>query len=185
MYETMINSLKAPEISAPSDMLVAKIQESERLAYEAEINDLREHRKKLQDDLLDKEREFSRMMNDKDSFIKELQLSVDKVMIEKSQQLFQWEVERKELQGRIQASLTEREQGEAIIEMKWQSRLAEQQMDTERLKLDHMREMDRIRQECEGQIKEVRSLYEQEKQTLEYRLDRQSHDLKSLHHMVI
>jgi len=101
MYETMINSLKAPEISAPSDMLVAKIQESERLAYEAEIHDLREHRRKLQDDLLDKEREFSRLMNDKDGFIKELQLSVDKVLIDKSQALFQWELERKELQSRI------------------------------------------------------------------------------------
>jgi hypothetical protein len=85
MYETMINSLKAPEMSAPSDLLVAKIQESERLAYEGEIHDLREHRRKLQDDLLDKERELSRLMNDKDSFIKELQLSVDKVLIEKSQ----------------------------------------------------------------------------------------------------
>lgn len=42
MYETMINSLKAPEISAPSEIIVAKIQESERLAYEGEINELKD-----------------------------------------------------------------------------------------------------------------------------------------------
>ena len=58
-------------------------------------------------------------------------------------------------------------------------------MNTERLKLEHMREMDRVRQECEQSIKEVKSMHEQEKQTLEFRLDRQSHDLKSLHHMVV
>ncbi len=72
MYETMINSLKAPELSAPSDIIVAKIQESERMAYEGEINELKEHRKKLQEDILDREREFARLTNDKDSFIKEL-----------------------------------------------------------------------------------------------------------------
>lgn len=59
--------------------------------------------------------------------------------------MFQWEIERKELHGRVQASATERDQAEAMIDMKWQSRLAEQQMNTERLKLEHMREMDRVR----------------------------------------
>ncbi len=59
--------------------------------------------------------------------------------------MFQWEIERKELQGRLQAGVTEREQAETMIALKWQSKMSEQQMETERLKLEHMREIDKIR----------------------------------------
>jgi hypothetical protein len=39
-----------------------------------------------------------------------------------------------------------------MLELKWQSKLSEQLMETERLKLEHMREVDRVRQECENII---------------------------------
>ena len=48
-----------------------------------------------------------------------------------------------------------------------------------------MRELERLKVGYEHSLQEARAAFEQEKHTLEGRLDRQSHDLKSLHHMVI
>ena len=58
-------------------------------------------------------------------------------------------------------------------------------MEVERLRVEQMKELDRMKHSYEQALLEARATYEQEKQTLEGRLDRQSHDLKSLHHMVI
>ena len=48
-----------------------------------------------------------------------------------------------------------------------------------------MVEVERIKSDYENSIKDLRLMHEQEKQTLEGRLDRQSHDLRSLHKMVV
>ena len=48
-----------------------------------------------------------------------------------------------------------------------------------------MVEVEKIKGEYENTIKDIRIMHEQEKQSLEGRLDRQSHDLRSLHKMVV
>jgi hypothetical protein len=72
MYETMINSLKAPESPSPSQLLVAQIEASERQSYEDQITELKEWRHKSLQQLEEKEREITRIASDKDSFIKDL-----------------------------------------------------------------------------------------------------------------
>jgi hypothetical protein len=55
-------------------LIVAKIHASERQAFEEEIADLKEQRRRLQEDAGNREHEFARQLNDKDSYIKDLSM---------------------------------------------------------------------------------------------------------------
>jgi hypothetical protein len=82
------------------------------------------------------------------------------MLLEKSQQLFQWDVERKDMISRLQYAAGDKEQAEAMIELKCQTRISESQMELEKLKLGHMREVEKIKHSCENAIQEVRMLHE-------------------------
>ena len=84
MYESMINSLKAHDTSSTSQMLAAKLQASERQAYEDEIAELKEFRRKLQEDMGNREHEYLKSLSDKDSQMREVQLQMERVLLEKS-----------------------------------------------------------------------------------------------------
>ena len=107
MYESMINSLKSTEPSNSS--LMNKLHASEKQAYEEEISELKEYRRRLQEEMISKEHEQVRVVNEREQAVKEMQLHIEKMLIDKSQQVFTWEIERKELQGRIQKVQAERE----------------------------------------------------------------------------
>ncbi len=72
-----------------------------------------------------------------------------------------------------------------MIDLKYNSKINEMGMEMEKHRLEHMVEVERIKAEYENTIKDIRIMHEQEKQSLEGRLDRQSHDLRSLHKMVV
>ena len=72
-----------------------------------------------------------------------------------------------------------------MIDLKYNSKINEMGMEIEKHRLEHMVEVERIKAEDENTIKDIRIMHEQEKQSLEGRLDRQSHDLRSLHKMVV
>jgi hypothetical protein len=76
------------------------------------------------------------------------------------------------LQGKIVKVQADREQAEAMIELKYSSKINEMQMEMEKNKLEHMVEVERIKSEYENSMKDLRLMHEQEKQTLEGRLDR-------------
>lgn len=114
-----------------------------------------------------------------------MQLHIEKMLIDQSQSVFKWEMERKDWQGRISKAQAEREQSEAMIDLKYNSKINEITMEMEKHKLEHMVEVEKIKGEYENTIKDIRIMHEQEKQSLEGRLDRQSHDLRSLHKMVV
>lgn len=99
--------------------------------------------------------------------------------------MFKWEMERKEMQTKMQKAQAEREQSEAIIDLKYTSKINEMTMELEKQRLEHMVDVERIKADYENTIKDLRIMHEQEKQSLEGRLDRQSHDLRSLHKMVV
>lgn len=82
------------------------------------------------------------------------------MLLEKSQQLFQWDVERKDMISRLQYAAGDKEQAEAMIELKCQTRISESQMELEKLKLGHMREVEKIKHSYENAIQEVRMLHE-------------------------
>ena len=170
MYESMINSLKSTEPSNSS--LMNKLHASEKQAYEEEISELKEYRRRLQEEMISKEHEQVRVVNEREQAVKEMQLHIEKMLIDKSQQVFTWEIERKELQGRIQKVQAEREQSEAMIDLKFSSRLNETTMEMEKQRLEHMVEVEKIKGEYENTIKDIRIAHEQEKQSLEGRLDR-------------
>jgi hypothetical protein len=183
MYESMINSLKQTDPANSS--LMSKLHASEKQAYEEEIGELKEYRRRLQDDMSVKEHKHLRVVNEREQAVKEMQLHIEKMLIDQSQSVFKWEMERKELQTRIQKAQGEREQSEAMIDLKYGSRINELTMEMEKQKLEHMVEVEKIKGEYENTIKDIRIMHEQEKQSLEGRLDRQSHDLRSLHKMVV
>ena len=149
-----------------------KLHASEKQAYEDEINELKDYRRKLQEDINAKEHEHLKVVNEREQAVKEMQLHIEKMLIDKSQQVFTWEIERKELQGRISKVQAEREQSEAMIDLKYTSKINELTMEMEKHRLEHMVEVERIKSEYENNIKDLRIMHEQEKQSLEGRLDR-------------
>jgi peptidoglycan hydrolase CwlO-like protein len=70
MYESMINSLKSTDTS--NSVLMNKLHASERQAYEEEIAELKEYRRKLQEDMNNKEHEHLRATNDREQAVKEM-----------------------------------------------------------------------------------------------------------------
>ena len=54
----------------------------------------------------------------------------------------------------------DREQTEKMIELRCQNRISELQTEMERLRLDHMREVEKVKAECEICLKEISSLHE-------------------------
>lgn len=125
------------------------------------------------------------MVSEREQAVKEMQLHIERMLIDQSQAAFKWEIERKEWQGRLQKAQGEREQAEAIIDLKYNSKINELTMEMDKQRLEHMVELEKMKGEYETTMKDLRILHEQEKQTLEGRLDRQSHDLRSLHKMVV
>jgi hypothetical protein len=99
MYESMINSLKQTDPANSS--LINKLHASEKQAYEDEITELKEYRRKLQDDMSLKEHEHLKVVNEREQAVKEMQLHIEKMLIDQSQSVFKWEMERKDLQARI------------------------------------------------------------------------------------
>jgi len=88
MYESMINSLKAHDTTSSSQLLEAKLQASEKQALEEEIAELKEFRRRLMEEMGNKEHEQMRQLNEKEAEVKEAQMQVERVMMERSQQLF-------------------------------------------------------------------------------------------------
>lgn len=59
-----------------------------------------------------------------------------------------------------------------MIDLKYTSKINELTMEMEKHKLEHMVEVERIKSDYENNIKDLRIMHEQEKQSLEGRLDR-------------
>jgi hypothetical protein len=59
-----------------------------------------------------------------------------------------------------------------MIDLKYTSKINELMMEMEKHKLEHMVEVERIKSDYENNIKDLRIMHEQEKQSLEGRLDR-------------
>jgi hypothetical protein len=163
MYESMINSLKAHDTTSTSQLLEAKLQASEKQALEEEIAELKDFRRKLMEDMGNKEHEYMRQLNDKEAEVKDAQMQIERVIMERSQQLFQWEIERKELQQKYQKVITEREQAEMIGEIRFQSKINELQGEVDKVQLAHMVEIEKIKAEYENSIKDMKLMHEQEK----------------------
>jgi hypothetical protein len=98
MYESMINSLKQTE---PNTSLMTKLHASEKQAFEEEIADLKDQRRRLQDDITARDNDHVRAINEREQAVKEMQLHIEKMLIDQSQQVFKWEMERKEWQARV------------------------------------------------------------------------------------
>lgn len=76
---------------------MAQIEASERQGYEEQIAELREWKRRQIELSDERERDYGRQIGDKDVFIKDMQLQVERMLLERSQQLFQWDVERKDM----------------------------------------------------------------------------------------
>jgi hypothetical protein len=92
--------------------------------------------------------------------VKEMQLHIERMLIDKSQQGFAWEIERKEMQARVAKVQGEREQAEKIAEMVMNARVNEMQMEIEKQRLAHMVEVEKIKAEYENNMKDLRLLHE-------------------------
>ena len=99
MYESMINSLKQTDPANSS--LMTKLHASEKQAYEDEIAELKEYRRRLQDEASVKEHGHMKVVNEREQAVREMQLHIEKMLIDQSQSVFKWEMERKDLQARI------------------------------------------------------------------------------------
>ncbi len=113
-----------------------------------------------------REHEYLKQMSESDSHLKEMQLQIERLLLDKSQQLFQWEIERKELQQKLTLAANEREQAEAMAEMRYDNKVKEMGMEIEKARLAAMIEVERVKGEYEREIKEIKILHEQEKQTV-------------------
>ena len=63
----------------------------------------------------------------------------------------------------MQMVINDKDQAGAMFELRTQNRMSETLMDMERAKLDHMREIEKIKTEYETTFKELRIIHEQEK----------------------
>ncbi len=135
MYETMINSLKCHD--SASSMLVSQIQASERQTQDKVIEELKDQKRRMLEEIESKDREFKRILNDKDSYMKELQIQIERLMLEKSQQMFTWETEKKDLQQKLQTLQSEKDRIEVKLELKNQSKFGELQIESEKMKMEH------------------------------------------------
>ena len=89
-----------------------------------------------------------------------MQLHIERMLIDKSQQVFAWEIERKEMQAKVAKVQGEREQAEKIAEMVMNARVNEMQMEIEKQRLAHMVEVEKIKGEYENTIKDIRIMHE-------------------------
>jgi sugar-specific transcriptional regulator TrmB len=80
MYESMINSLK--QTDPANSTLMSKLHASEKQAYEDEIGELKEYRRRLQDEMSAKEHEHLRVVNEREQAVKEMQLHIEKMLID-------------------------------------------------------------------------------------------------------
>ena len=95
--------------------------------------------------------------------MKEIQLQVERLPLDKSQQLFGWEIERKELQQKYQMSISEKDQAETMAEMRYQNKVTELQSEMDKVRLAHMIETEKIKSDYENSLKDLKLLHEQEK----------------------
>lgn len=80
MYESMINSLK--QTDPANSTLLSKLHASEKQAYEDEISELKDYRRRLQDEMSQKEHEHVRVVNEREQAVKEMQLHIEKMLID-------------------------------------------------------------------------------------------------------
>jgi|LauGreDrversion4_2_1035121.scaffolds.fasta_scaffold618476_1 hypothetical protein len=80
MYESMINSLK--QTDPANSTLMSKLHASEKQAYEDEIAELKEYRRKQQDEMSAREHEHLRVVNEREQAVKEMQLHIEKMLID-------------------------------------------------------------------------------------------------------
>ena len=76
----MINSLK--QTDPANSTLMSKLHASEKQAYEDEIAELKEYRRKQQDEMSAREHEHLRVVNEREQAVKEMQLHIEKMLID-------------------------------------------------------------------------------------------------------